>query len=324
MWLFRSAVAEGRVVSCQALSGTGSLRVVGEFIKKHMPTAAHTVYVSEPTWGNHHAIFKNSGCTTQSYIYWDASAKALNFDGMLACLEAAPKGSTVLLHAVAHNPTGMDPTVEQWHQIVALVKRRGLVVILDNAYQGFASGDLDKDRLSATLFSAAGIEFFTCQSFAKNMGLYGERVGMVHVHCASPAAAKCVLSQLKLVVRPMYSSPPVHGAELVIRTLGDQKNYAAWKAELRVTAERIGEMREKLTLGLEAKGTPGDWRHITRQIGMFSYTGLTAEQCETLTNEYAIYLLKSGRISIAGLNHGNVQYVVDAIDDVVRRKRAKH
>lgn len=218
----------------------------------------------------------------------------------------------------------MDPTVEQWHQIVALVKRRGLVVILDNAYQGFASGDLDKDRLSATLFSAAGIEFFTCQSFAKNMGLYGERVGMVHVHCASPAAAKCVLSQLKLVVRPMYSSPPVHGAELVIRTLGDQKNYAAWKAELRVTAERIGEMREKLTLGLEAKGTPGDWRHITRQIGMFSYTGLTAEQCETLTNEYAIYLLKSGRISIAGLNHGNVQYVVDAIDDVVRRKRAKH
>jgi len=306
------------VASSQALSGTGSLRVAGEFIKTHMPEAAHTMFVSKPTWGNHIAIFKNSGLTVKEYPYWSASGKCLDFDGMLSTLTDAPNGSSVLLHAVAHNPTGMDPTQEQWAQIVELVKVKQFVVLLDNAYQGFASGDLDTDRYSTSLLEASGAEFILCQSFAKNMGLYGERVGMVHVVCTTAEAAKCVLSQLKLVVRPMYSSPPIHGGELVIRVLANEQLCAAWKQELKDTALRIHKMRGMLVDGLTQKGTPGTWTHITSQIGMFSFTGLSPEQCIFLTDKYSIYLLKTGRISLAGLNEGNMQYVVDAVDEAVR------
>ena len=237
------AVTKGRIASSQTLSGTGSLRVAGEFIKAHMAEAAHTMYVSQPTWGNHIAIFKRSGMTVKEYPYWSHKCKCLDFDRMIATLTDAPNGSSVLLHAVAHNPTGMDPTQEQWTQIVELVRTKKFVVLLDSAYQGFASGDLDTDRFSTSLLEASGAEFIVCQSFAKNMGLYGERVGMVHFVCASVEAAKCVLSQLKLVVRPMYSSPPIHGGELVIRVLGDEQRCLAWKQELKETALRIHKMR---------------------------------------------------------------------------------
>merc|ERR1712066_974755 len=214
--------------------------------------------------------------------------------------------------------TGIDPTEEQWHQIAALMKERRLIPMMDSAYQGYASGDLDKDSFAVKLFVSMGFEMYLCQSFAKNLGLYGERIGMLHVVCNQKKEAEAVLSQLKLVVRPMYSNPPKHGAELVKNILGNQAALEAWKKELSAMADRILEVRSLLRKGLEDKGTPGTWHHITDQIGMFSFTGLTESQCQRLIDKHHIYLLKSGRISLAGLNKGNIQYMVDSVDEAVR------
>jgi len=311
------AVNDGRVASVQALSGTGALRVAGEFIKTHMNEACHTIYVSDPTWGNHNAIFKKAGMTVKTYPYYNPAQNNLNIDGMLKALSEAPAGSTILLHACAHNPTGVDPTTEQWKQIADLMKKKKLVPLLDCAYQGYASGDLDRDAATIRFFESQGFEMFVCQSFAKNLGLYGERIGMLHVISSDASAAKCVLSQLKLVIRPMYSSPPIHGAHLLIKILGDQARFQQWKMELKDMADRVLDVRKKLRDGLEKK-TGTKWNHITDQIGMFSFTGLTAPQCERLIKEHHIYLLKSGRISLAGINNGNVSYVVDCIAEVVK------
>merc|ERR1711933_299560 len=188
----------------------------------------------------------------------------------------------------------------------------------DSAYQGYASGDLEKDSFAVKLFVSMGFEMGMCQSFAKNLGLYGERIGMCHVVCSTPEQAKAVLSQLKLVIRPMYSSPPKHGAEIVMKVLGNEARFAKWKEELTEMSSRILEVRSLLRKGLEEKGTPGAWNHITDQIGMFSFTGLSEKECERLISEHHIYLLKSGRISMAGLNKSNIQYMVDAVDEVVR------
>jgi len=228
----------------------------------------------------------------------------------------------VLLHACAHNPTGIDPSEAQWREIAALMKERRLIPLMDSAYQGYASGDLDKDAWALRYFERMGFEMFLCQSFAKNLGLYGERIGMLHVICNKKAEAEAVLSQLKLVVRPMYSNPPKHGAELVVNILGDKANFEAWKKELSGMADRILEVRALLRKGLEDKGTPGTWNHITDQIGMFSFTGLSEPQCERLIDKHHIYLLKSGRISLAGLNKGNIKYMVDAVDESVRNAPA--
>jgi len=326
------AIAEGRIVSVQALSGTGSLRVAGEFIKTFMRPetppakrklddvpASHEIWVSNPTWGNHNAIFQKSGLSVKTYPYYKAETSGFDFDGMMKALkEQASPGSHVLLHACAHNPTGVDPSEDQWRQIAALMQERKLVPLMDSAYQGYASGSLEKDAFAVRLFANMGFEMYMCQSFAKNLGLYGERMGMLHVVCASAEDAKAVLSQLKMVIRPMYSSPPIHGALLVERILGDPATLEAWKAELKGMADRILEVRKLLRQGLEQKGTPGTWNHITDQIGMFSYTGLSETQCERLINKHHIYLLKSGRISLAGLNKGNMQYMVDCVDEVVR------
>merc|ERR1712066_445604 len=214
--------------------------------------------------------------------------------------------------------TGIDPTEEQWHQIAALMKERRLIPLMDSAYQGCASGDLDKDAFAIRLFEGMGFEMFLCQSFAKNMGLYGERIGMLHVVCESARDAQAVLSQLKMVVRPMYSSPPIHGAHLVQKILGTPQMLNLWKVELEAMADRVLEVRSLLRRGLEKKGTPGTWNHITDQIGMFSFTGLSPAMCERLISKHHIYLLKSGRISFAGLNKGNIQYMVDCVDEVVR------
>jgi len=276
------------------------------------------IYVSDPTWGNHNAIFAKGGLTVKSYPYWEPNTKSLDIDGMLSTLGAAAEGSVVLLHACAHNPTGVDPTEDQWQKIVKVFKDKKLIPLMDSAYQGYASGSLDKDAYATRLFLNEGFEFFMCQSFAKNLGLYGERIGMLHVICPDAAQAKAVLSQVKLVIRPMYSSPPKHGAELVVKILGNADRYAKWKAELKGMADRILEVRDLLRKGLEAKGTPGTWNHITDQIGMFSFTGLTQAQCERLIATHHIYLLKSGRISLAGLNKGNIQYMVESVDEVVR------
>ena len=211
-----SIVSSGRIASCQALSGTGSLRVCGEFIKTYMPNSK-TIYLPDPSWGNHKAIFQKSGLEVKTYPYWDAAKKNLNFEGMLSGIKAAPSGSIILLHSVAHNPTGIDPTPDQWKQVVEACQTGGLVPVIDNAYQGFASGCLEKDAMATRMFGDSGMEFIICQSFAKNMGLYGERIGMLHIVCKDKDIAAKVLSQIKLVVRPMYSSPPIHGGKLVRR-----------------------------------------------------------------------------------------------------------
>jgi len=313
------AVTSGRVASVQALSGTGALRVAAEFVKTHLPAEAAEVWVSDPTWGNHNTIFAMAGLTVKTYPYWDASTKSLNLEGMLGALKNDAKtGSMILLHACAHNPTGVDPTEEQWKKIAEVMKEKKMVPLMDSAYQGYASGSLDKDAWAIRYFLSEGFEFFMCQSFAKNLGLYGERIGMLHVICNTASQAKAVLSQLKLVIRPMYSSPPKHGAELVKIILGSEENFQAWVTELEDMAKRILEVRSMLRKGLEEKGTPGTWNHITDQIGMFSFTGLSKPMCERLIQEHHIYLLKSGRISLAGLNKGNMQYMVDSVDEVVR------
>jgi len=310
--------ANERIASMQALSGTGSLRIIADFVKKHLPTSSHVVYQSTPTWGNHKAIFENAGLKVEQYPYWDAEKRCLNFEGMLSTIKSLPEGSLVLLHACAHNPTGVDPTEAQWGEVVNAIKEKKLIPVLDSAYQGYATGDLERDRYAARQFYESGIEFFAAQSFAKNLGMYGERIGMVHFITKAKENADAVLSQAKLVVRGMYSSPPMHGALILDRVLNNKDHYEQWKKELTQMADRILEVRSLVRKGLEEKGTPGTWNHITDQIGMFSFTGLTPAQCEKLINEHHIYLLKTGRISLAGLNKGNVQYFVNAVDDVVR------
>jgi len=310
------ALDSGRIATAQVLSGTGGLRVAADFLVKNIGTK--TVYVSDPTWGNHNAIFKNSGLEVKQYRYYDAATRGFDFEGMLAAMATMEKGSIILLHACAHNPTGVDPTPEQWSAIIDACKKQGLIPMIDSAYQGYASGDLAKDGDSVKQFLDSGMEFLVTQSFAKNFGLYGERIGYLHIVASSKDRADAVLSQIKLVIRPMYSSPPRHGAFLVNRILTSPERKAMWIKDLQKMSTRIVEMRSVLRSALEEKGTPGTWNHITDQIGMFSYTGLTEAQCARLTQEYHIYLLKSGRISMAGINEGNVQYVADAIDTVVR------
>jgi len=313
-----AAVAEDRVASVQTVSGSGALRVLAEFACLNMRPESHVVWCSKPTWGNHYSILQNGGCTTKDYPYWDAASRSFDAEGMLGALRAAPPHGLVLLHACAHNPTGLDPSRGQWEEIAAVIKERSLIPLLDCAYQGFATGDREQDSWPIRLFASMGVEMFVCQSFSKNMGLYGERVGMLHAICESTKCATIVLSQLKSVIRAMYSNPPRHGAHLVMKVLGNSGRFQRWDAELASVANRVREVRWLLRRGLEEKGVPGAWNHITDQIGMFSFTGLTPAQCERLVEQHHIYLLKSGRISMAGLNTSNIQYMVDCIDEVVK------
>jgi len=308
--------ANKRIASTQTLSGTGSLRVVGEFIKTFLKK--DKIYCSDPTWDNHHAIFNKSGLATEKYPYWDAAKKSFRFNDFLSHLRSSDEGSVYLMHACAHNPTGVDPNMDQWKEVTEVCQKKNHLLIVDSAYQGYASGSLEYDRKAIEMMIASGMQLFVCQSFAKNLGLYGERIGMLHAVCKDEQTAKIVLSQLKMVIRPMYSSPPVHGALLVKQVLGNEENFQQWTQELKDMADRILEVRKLLRFGLEEKGTPGTWNHITDQIGMFSFTGLSPEQCTKMIEEHHIYMLKTGRISLAGLNKGNVRYVVDAIDAVVR------
>jgi aspartate/tyrosine/aromatic aminotransferase len=311
-----ATLSSGRVASCQALSGTGALRVAGEFLNSQL--GVKKMYQSEPTWGNHVAIFKKSNMQIETYPYYHEETRGFDFDGMIAAIKKMEPGSAILLHACAHNPTGVDPSQQQWPKIVEAIKAQKLIPLLDNAYQGYATGDLEKDNFATRLFEQSGIEFVLTQSFAKNFGLYGERIGVLHFVCADKERADAVLSQVKLVVRPMYSSPPKQGAALVAKVLGDPKLKAQWMSELKEMSDRIVKMRHMLRSKLEELKTPGTWNHITDQIGMFSYTGLSVAQCERLQNEFHIYLLKSGRISMAGLNEGNINYFAEKIDKVVR------
>ena len=315
------ALAEKRVASVQSLSGTGACRVIGEFYKTFLGEKA-PFYLPQPSWGNHANIFKQSGLDVKTYRYLDAAGVGLDFDGMVADLSAIPRGSAVLLHACAHNPTGVDPTAEQWKSLCAALKPRAvsgeIALFFDSAYQGFASGDAEKDAFALRHFVEEGVPFALAQSFAKNFGLYGERVGVLSMVCDSTDEAERVLSQLKILVRGMYSNPPIHGARIVAEVLGDPALEAQWRAECKTMADRIIAMRESLKATLVAAGSTKSWAHVTDQIGMFCYTGLTPEQVDRMKGEFHIYLTKDGRISMAGVTSANVEYVANAMHEVTK------
>ncbi|KAK9032249.1 hypothetical protein V6N11_056523 [Hibiscus sabdariffa] len=313
------AIRENRVTTVQCLSGTGSLRVGAEFMARHYHQK--TIYIPQPTWGNHPKIFTLAGLSVKTYRYYDPTTRGLNFQGLLEDLGSAPSGSIVLLHACAHNPTGVDPTLQQWEQIRQLMRSKALLPFFDSAYQGFASGNLDQDAQSIRMFVADGGECFVAQSYAKNMGLYGERVGALSVVCKTADVASRVESQLKLVIRPMFSNPPIHGASIVATILKDSNMFNEWTIELKAMADRIISMREQLFDALRTRGTPGDWSHIIKQIGMFTFTGLNSKQVEFMTREYHIYMTSDGRISMAGLSSKTVPHLADAIHAAVTRMR---
>jgi len=306
---------EKRVVTAQAISGTGALRIAGAFLGRF---AEAPLLYSNPTWGNHIPIFKDAGLANQTtYRYFDKATGGLDFAGMKEDLNSAANGSIVLLHACAHNPTGVDPSQEQWKEISHIVKKKGMLPLFDMAYQGFASGDLDRDAWAVRHFIEDGHDgLVVTQSFAKNMGLYGERVGAVSFICANDKEAANVDSQVKIVVRPMYSNPPVYGARLASIVMNDATLNAQWRDDLKVMSGRISAMRKALVEGLKREGSTRNWSHITSQIGMFCFTGLTPEQCDKLTKEFHVYLTRNGRISIAGVTPKNVEYLAKAIKQV--------
>ncbi len=312
-----SAVKEGRVATVQALGGTGGLKIGADFLQ-HLATRAGTsakVLISDPSWENHRALFTNAGFTVETYPYYDAAKRGVNVDGMLTALNTAAAGTIVVLHACCHNPTGYDITPAQWAQVVSAVKARGLVAFLDMAYQGFGDG-IAEDGAVIAQFLEAGLDFFVATSFSKSFSLYGERVGALSVVCASKEEMTRVLSQLKIVIRTNYSNPPTHGAQIVATVLTTPALRAMWEEELAGMRVRIKEMRALLQTKLVAAGTKQDVSFITRQKGMFSYTGLAKPQMERLRNEFGIYGVDSGRICVAALNHGNIDAVVKAIGDV--------
>jgi len=307
-----------RIITSQCLSGTGSLRIGMEFIKKFMPGA--TLYLSEPTWGNHKSICNAAGVPWKAYRYYNSKTNALDYEGLMEDLKNAPSKSVILLHACAHNPTGLDPTKEQWGKIAELIREKEHFPFFDSAYQGFASGDLNEDAYALRYFVKNGFEMLLAQSYAKNFGLYGERIGALHVVCANNSLVDAVRSQIKPIIRAMYSSPPIHGAFIVYEVLTSPELYSEWEKDLKVMAGRIREMRQLLFDALKANNTPGDWNHILTQIGMFSFTGLSPQQVETLIKKWHIYLTSDGRISMPGLNTKTVPYLAKAMHDVVTNK----
>lgn len=311
-----SAVLQaGRVATVQAIGGTGGLKVGADFLKRVNPLAK--VLISDPSWENHRALFTQAGFEVGSYPYYDPATRGVRFDAMLSALQAAPAGTIVVLHACCHNPTGADLSPEQWAQVVEAVKVRGLVAFLDLAYQGFGEG-LAEDGAAVQQFVASGMDFFVATSFSKSFSLYGERVGALSVVCADKDEAARVLSQLKIAVRTNYSNPPIHGAQVVTTVLTTPALRAQWEEELAGMRLRIREMRSALARGLKAAGVTSDLSYITRQKGMFSYSGLTQAQMQRLRAEYAVYGVDSGRICVAALNHNNLPGVIKAIVAVMK------
>jgi len=307
-------VSSGRVATIQALGGTGGLKVGADFLK-FLNTGAK-VLISDPSWENHRALFTNAGFTVASYRYYDAATRSLNFDGMLADLNAATAGTVVVLHACCHNPTGYDITPAQWDQVIAVVKAKNLVPFLDMAYQGFGYG-LKEDGAVIGKFVAAGLLFFVATSFSKSFSLYGERVGALSVVCENKEEAARVLSQLKIVIRTNYSNPPTHGGAIVTTVLSSPELRAQWEAELGEMRVRIKAMRQKLVDGLKAAGVKQDMSFITQQIGMFSYSGLSKDQMVRLRNEFGVYGTDTGRMCVAALNSKNIDHVCASIAKVI-------
>ncbi len=305
-----AAVKEGRIATVQGIGGTGGLKIGADFLKR--VNAGATVLISDPSWENHRALFTNAGFPVDTYPYYDAAKRGVNFDGMLAALNRAAAGTIVVLHACCHNPTGYDITPAQWAQVVQAVKTKNLVPFLDMAYQGFGEG-IAEDGAVIAQFIDAGLDFFVSTSFSKSFSLYGERVGALSVACVSKEEAGRVLSQLKIVIRTNYSNPPTHGAQVVAIVLNTPALRTLWEEELAGMRVRIKQMRTALLEKLKTAGVQQDMSFITQQKGMFSYSGLNKDQMQRLRSEFGIYGVDSGRICVAALNSKNIDAVVSAI-----------
>jgi aromatic-amino-acid transaminase len=303
------------IVTVQALGGTGGLRVGADLLKHISPDA--TVWISDPSWENHRQLFEASGFEVKNYPYYDPKTHGLNFPGMRSALEGLAAGSIVVLHACCHNPTGVDLSQEQWQAVLEIVRSRGLVPFLDLAYQGFAES-LEADGYAARLFAEATSPVFLSSSFSKSFSLYGERVGALSVVTASAEEATRVLSQVKRVVRANYSNPPTHGSQVVATVLGTPNLRSLWDRELSVMRERMKAMRKLLVQKIKTRAPTADFSFVLQQRGMFSYSGLSKEQVRRLREEYSIYTIDTGRICIAALTTGNVDYVADAIANVIQ------
>ncbi|XP_049887444.1 aspartate aminotransferase, mitochondrial [Pectinophora gossypiella] len=310
-----SVIKEKTNCTVQTLSGTGALRLGLEFIKTHYAMPKE-IWLSSPTWGNHPQICNHLGLTVKKYRYYDAKNISFDIDGAIEDICTMPEGSIILLHACAHNPTGVDPTMDQWKKLSEAIMARNVFPFFDMAYQGFATGSVDNDAAAVRLFVEAGHQVMLAQSFAKNMGLYGERAGALTFLCGDADSAAKMMSQVKIMVRTMYSNPPLYGARIVSEILNTPDLKSQWLCDVKMMADRIISMRKALRSGIEGAGSKRSWKHITDQIGMFCYTGLKPDQVEKLTKDYHIYLTKDGRISVAGVTTKNVQYIAEAIHKV--------
>uniref|UniRef100_A0AAY5EI47 Aspartate aminotransferase n=1 Tax=Electrophorus electricus TaxID=8005 RepID=A0AAY5EI47_ELEEL len=309
--------AHTQSITVQSISGTGSLRVGANFLSR-FHTATRDVYLPKPSWGNHTPIFRDAGMQLKAYTYYDPKTCGFDFKGALHDISKIPEKSIIVLHACAHNPTGVDPRPEQWKEMSAVIKKRNLLVFFDMAYQGFASGDIDRDAWAVRHFIEQGHNVVLSQSFAKNMGLYGERVGGFTMVCKDAEEAKRVESQLKILIRPIYSNPPMNGARIAATILNTPELYKEWLVEVKSMADRIIKMRDLLVSNLKKEGSTHNWQHVTDQIGMFCFTGLNPEQVERLTKDYSVYMTKDGRISVAGVTSGNVEYLAHAVHAVTK------
>ncbi|UCV13093.1 aspartate/tyrosine/aromatic aminotransferase [Dechloromonas denitrificans] len=308
-------IANGQVITAQALGGTGALKIGADYLKRLSPNAK--VYISDPSWENHRALFESAGFVVENYPYYDAATRGVNFTGMMACLNSLDAGSIIILHACCHNPTGADLSDAQWQEVVDVCRERGLVPFLDMAYQGFADG-IDADAVAVRAFSASGLQFFVSSSFSKSFSLYGERVGALSIITAGKDEAGRVMSQVKRVIRTNYSNPPIHGGALVAAVLSSPELRQQWEDELGGMRDRIRAMRTGLVDAIKAQGVAQDFSFVIKQRGMFSYTGLTAAQVERMKDEFGIYAVSTGRICLAALNTKNVDYVAKAIAAVIK------
>ena len=308
-------IANGQVITAQALGGTGALKIGADYLKRLNPNAK--VYISDPSWENHRALFESAGFVVENYPYYDAATRGVNFTGMKACLNSLLAGSIIILHACCHNPTGADLSDAQWQEVVELCRARGLIPFLDMAYQGFADG-IEPDAVAVRAFSASGLQFFVSSSFSKSFSLYGERVGALSIITAGKDESARVMSQLKRVIRTNYSNPPIHGGALVAAVLSSPELRQMWETELAGMRDRIRAMRTGLVDAIKAQGVTQDFSFVVQQRGMFSYTGLTAAQVERMKDEFGIYAVSTGRICLAALNTKNVDYVAKAIAAVIK------
>lgn len=308
------AVKSGRVTTIQTIGGSGALKVGGDFLRRYFPQS--NVWVSDPSWENHRAIFEGAGFSVSSYPYFDAASGGLKFAEMLELMNTLPPQSIVLLHACCHNPTGVDLSAAQWAELIPVIQARGLLPFLDIAYQGFGDG-IEEDAFAIRALTDAGVSFLCASSFSKNFSLYGERCGALSVVCPDKAQASLVLGQLQATVRKNYSSPPTHGGQIVARVLNTPQWRQQWTDELDAMRQRIQTMRQRLFAVLQDKLPGRDFGYFLKQRGMFSYTGLTAEQVDRLREEHAVYLLRSGRMCVAGLNTNNVEATALAMASVL-------